>query len=510
MTTVTPYDQVPYPCNAYAQTHPGHLAVLARLHGMTPTAPDNCRVLEIGCGDGGNLLPLAYVLPGSHFLGIDLAATSIESAQKHARDFGLSNIEFRALDLMELHGADLGQWDYIIAHGVFSWVPEFVRLRVLSLCREILAPQGVAFISYNALPGSHIRNMVRDMLLYHTENAPDPATKIAQGRALMQFLAQSHGTDDEYGTLLRSEAERVLKYDANHFYHDDLAELNQPYYLHQFADLAQGHGLQYLGDADYASMHTLRYPKEVRETIASIGDDVIRREQYLDFVKCRRFRQTLLCHQEVPLTRTAPLALMREFYFASSARPVASDAQLLDESPIQFQGENGLRGETSSPLAKVALAYLGLHWPSRMGFDDLEKAITSTLGTIPDPEALETFLREFLQMGAAEAHLTPTPFTTHISERPQASAWALYQRRFGGGITTLRHHTIHIRDDFGLWLLGQLDGSQTPEEIAHKLASTVKPDADGNLDFDKELREAQQLVSDGIQKLVGLGLICQS
>lgn len=506
---MTPYDQVPYPCNAYAQTHPGHLAVIARLHGMTPAAPEKCRVLEIGCGDGGNLLPLAYVLPGSHFLGIDLATSSIEAGQKHARDFGLTNIDFRALDLMELSRADLGEWDYIIAHGVFSWVPEAVRLRLLDLCREVLAPQGVAFISYNAHPGSHVRQMFWDMLRYNTENAPDPATKIAQGRALLQFLAQSHGADDDFGTLLRSEAERVLKYNPHHFFHDDLAELNQPYYLHQFADLATARGLQYLGDADYASMHALRYPREVREVLAGIGEDVVRGEQYLDFIKCRRFRQTLLCHQEVEVTRTIPPQVLHEFHYASSVKPTlaVTQAQLLDQSPVDFQGEGSLSLQTSHPTAKVTLAVLGGQWPGRLAFPELKQAVTEGLDTPLDSEAFETMLREFIQMGTAEVHATPAPFTTQLSERPQASAWALYQIRFGVCVTSLLHRTLPIRDQFGRWLLGQLNGAKSPEEIAQAMAATVKPGADGTVDHEKELAEARALVNTGLLHMADLGLL---
>ncbi len=504
---MTAYDQVPYPCNAYPQTHPEHLATIARLQGIKTAQPDRCRYLEIGCGDGGNLLPLAYALPDSQFVGIDLATSSIEAACHHKREFGQTNVEFRALDLMDLDPSALGQWDYIVAHGVFSWVPEAVRTHLLTLCRELLAPQGVAFISYNAYPGSHIRDMAREMMVYHTDNAPDSETKINQARALMKFLAQSHGTDDEYGILLRAEAERVLNYTPNHFFHDDLADINQPYYLHQFADLAAAHGLQYLGDADYASMHATRYPSEVRDSLSSLGDDPIRREQYLDFIKCRRFRQSLLCHQGASLTHHAPLSLMQDLFFASSAKPTASGAGLLDDSQITFEGEGGLKGETSAPVAKLALAYLGLKWPERIGFHDLLAAIASALGSQPDADELATVLREFIQMGAAEPHLQPASFSTQLGERPQASTWALYQQRLGGGITTLRHHTIHIRDSFGLWLLGQLDGTKTSAQIAHGMASTVKPGSEGKLDFPKELAEAQDLVDKGLQQFLALGLI---
>ena len=504
----TSYDQVPYPCNAYPQTHPEHLATIARLRGLMSVDPAKCRYLEIGCGDGGNLLPLAYALPNSHFLGIDLAASSIETARHHQREFWQNNVEFKILDLIDLSASELGCWDYIVAHGVFSWVPEHVRFRLLSLCRELLSPQGVAFISYNAYPGWHIRNMSREIMLFHTENASEPEVKISQARALMTFLAQSQGTEDEYGLLQRAEAQRILNYAPNHLYHDDLAAINQPYYLYQFASLAAAHDLQYLGDADYASMFDTRYPAEVRKTLASLGDDPIRQEQYLDFIKSRRFRQTLLCHEEVSLVGSAPLELMQEFCFSSSAKPATSASGLLDDSPVSFAGEGGLKGETCAPVAKLTLAYLGHKWPGRISFQELRAAVASATGTEPEMAVLAAVLREFIEMGAAEAHLGPGSFATVVGERPKASAWALYQQKLGGGVTTLRHHTVHIRDPFGLWLLGQLDGRQTPEEIAHKLAKTVKPDAAGHLDFDKELCEARHLVVEGLRKILNLGLLC--
>ncbi|WP_395735939.1 methyltransferase regulatory domain-containing protein [Prosthecobacter sp.] len=503
----TSYDHVPYPCNAYPQTHPGHLQTIAFLRGLQSAPAERCRYLEIGCGDGGNLTPLAYTLPGSTFLGIDLAASSIETATRHAGAMGLPNVEYQALDLMALDPKSMGQWDYIVAHGFFSWVPEEVRVRLLDLCQEMLSPSGVAFISYNAYPGCHIRQMAREMMRYHTETAPDPDAKVKQARALMKFLAQSHGVDDEYGLLLRAEAERVLNYVPNHFYHDDLADLNQPFYLHEFADLAVQHGLQYLGDADYASMFATRYPGEVRQTLASLGDDPIRQDQYLDFIKCRRFRQTLLCRKDVALHSAAPLEVMRELYFSSSAKPAADDADLLDDSLVSFEGEAGLKGETNTPVAKLALAWLGHQWPRRVHFQELLSTLTGPLGGEPEADKLAAVLREFVEMGAVEAHLQPVCFATTLSERPRASAWALYQLQFGGGITTLRHQTIHIRDSFGLWLLGQLDGTKTVEGIAHAMASTVKPDAEGRLDFDKERFEARALVHEGVQKFLQLGLL---
>ncbi len=126
---MTDYDEVRYPCHTYEQTHPEHLYVMGRLHGMTPARPANCRVLEIGCGDGGNLVPMASQFPQSRFFGFDLAETSITAGQARAKDFALTNLELRHLDLMEFPES-AERFDYIIVHGFYSWVPEAVRERM--------------------------------------------------------------------------------------------------------------------------------------------------------------------------------------------------------------------------------------------------------------------------------------------------------------------------------------------------------------------------------------------
>src|SRR5262249_26620757 len=146
------YDEVVYPSYVYSQTHPDRLATIATLLGMNPTSVESCRVLELGCGAGGNLIPMAFDLSESGFVGIDLAGSAISQGRELIKALGLKNISLQQADLMDL-SSELGKFDYIIAHGLFSWVPEVVRDRILAICRAHLAPEGVAYISYNAYPG---------------------------------------------------------------------------------------------------------------------------------------------------------------------------------------------------------------------------------------------------------------------------------------------------------------------------------------------------------------------
>src|SRR6185295_13416486 len=155
---LTSYDEVEYPSYAYAQTHPDRLATLATLFGMNPVPINDCRVLELGCGAGGNILPMACSLPGSTFVGIELAGAAVARGNEAIKTLGLKNVSLHQQDVMLIKD-ELGPFDYIIAHGLYSWVPEAVREHVLSICRSLLTPQGVAYISYNAYPGSRLREI---------------------------------------------------------------------------------------------------------------------------------------------------------------------------------------------------------------------------------------------------------------------------------------------------------------------------------------------------------------
>ena len=102
-----PYDSLAYPGNSYPDTHPDRLAAMAILHGLNPAPVAHCRVLEVACNEGANLIPMAYAMPDSEFVGFDLARSPIERGLGRIQDLGLKNIRIFQGNLLDV-GAELG------------------------------------------------------------------------------------------------------------------------------------------------------------------------------------------------------------------------------------------------------------------------------------------------------------------------------------------------------------------------------------------------------------------
>jgi SAM-dependent methyltransferase len=496
----TAYDEFAYPSQVFPQTHPNRLAVIGTLLGLTPAPPARCRVLEIGCGDAGNLIALAYGSPEARFVGFDLATSAIEQGQSLAQEIGLKNIELFQADLMEYEPAE--PFDYIIAHGFLSWVPSPVQERLLAVCRRALAPKGIAFISYNTYPGFHARRMLREMMLFHSAGAANPREKIDRSRGLLHLLLQGVPRNDEFAALVRSEAQWVLNRDSEAvLYHDDLAELNVPFYFHQFAGFAAHHGLQFLAEADFYEMSDRLFPSAVAEAIRKLPNIVLR-EQYLDFLKCRRFRQTLLVLDDVAIDREPKAERVRAMMVATVAKP---ESERVDLSPGVIEAFAGPRGgamKVDHALTKAAMLVLHSTWPRPVPFAELVSAAKELIGGAEGEH--EMVLAEVLHgahaTGLVELHLHRPHWVTAVSERPVASPLLRAQVRRGEyRVISLR--PVNMLVDIPLYraLFLLLDGTRDRAALERELAQKVE-DREILLAKDQKPAALPRLIEEGLHK----------
>ena len=479
-----PYDVLPYPCFPYPQTHPNRLAVMGILHGMSPAPVESCRVLEIGCSEGANLIPMAYAIPGSEFVGFDLARLPIEQGQAAIRELGLDNIRLFAADLLDV-SSQLGRFDYIVAHGFYAWVPEPVRDRLLALCNELLAPQGIAFVSYNAMPGGHLRVMLRDMMLHRAKGIEDLAQRETEALHFLHWLAEARSEDDVYRLLIERQLERMERRKPGGTYHDEMSAAYHPVYFSQFVEHAQRHGLQYLCEAALPPPTDPCYSSEALSAVRSqAGDDVLEQEQLLDFLRFRMYRETLLCRANLALRRDFPAECFEKLRFASQT--TSAPGQTPDVRVFTRPGGGTM--ESNHPAVTGMLEELGKRWPVALTLDELAPRLAET--GFPPGAAGAALLIRLAVSKMIELRAWRVPVAEAISARPRASACGRQEARTRGQATTLLHLTIALEDPRVRALLDLLDGTRDRDRLlaAMKVAFPDAPDVDLQEGIEASLR----------------------
>lgn len=455
---------------------------MGRLFGLDPVAPSAARVLELGCADGANLLPMADVLPQATFLGIDASKVQIANGQKAIAAAGLKNVELRQQNILDFPAGE-GKFDYIIVHGIFSWVPEPVREKIMQICSTHLAERGVAYISYNALPGWNMRRSLRDMMLFHTHQIADPVTKVTQSRALLNFLAENVPTENNaYGMLLKSESEFMNKQPDNYLRHDILEEDNTPFYLHEFVARAGKHGLQYIGEPGLSQMLATNFPDKVRDTLSRIGSGVIAQEQYMDFLRNRFFRQTLLCHSSAKLDRQIQPASMVSFAFQSLLKQPEKAVDLTAGVSVGFVSTAGPTINTADSFVKAALQALTAAAPAPVPYGTLlELARTASrpfLGNVPpnrdqvDASTLQLNLLNLYSKGFLEIYAEPIAMATEVPEKPALSPLMRYHAGIARYVANRLHSAVPA-DDVARLVMALCDGTRTHNEIVTAMIAKV-------------------------------------
>jgi SAM-dependent methyltransferase/methyltransferase-like protein len=496
----TSYDELPYGHSAFAATHPDRLATVAVLAGLTPPPVECCRVLELGCGCGGNLLPMAVTLPDAHFVGVDLSPRQVASGRAIIDALGLRNIDLRPLSILDVT-EEFGTFDYVLCHGVYSWVPAEVQEHILEVCRRNLAPDGVAYVSYNTYPGWHLRGLLRDMMAFHARRAPGPLEQVRRGRAFLEaMLGAFPNPDTVYGRLLHQEVAELRPQTETYVFHEHLEAFNQPLYFYQFVGRLAAHGLQYLGEADVNPAEAQLVP-EIQEKLADFTADDVEMQQNLDFLIGRMFRRSLLCRAEVKLAPPPAGEVVTALEVTGNVRPVAEQPDLDSDAPEAFRTAEGVTVTTNHPLVKAALALLAEVWPRALPFaelwDRVRDRLRRRLAGPDDQEEGRRFLADALLRcnltELVELHRHASVFAGKAGERPRGSPLARYQAAGGEPrVVNLRHRSVEL-PPFERVVLVALDGSRDRPALLEQL---VEWSAAGVFQLEREgqpLREPAQV-----------------
>ncbi len=456
-----PYDDVPYTDHAYAESHPDRLAVVAKMSGWGAPPIERARILELGCGVGGNLLPMAEQLPEATLVGVDRSRRQIAEARRVADAVGLKNVVFHeaSFDAIDLPA---GSFDYVVCHGVYSWIPIEARRELLRVVARCLAPDGVAYVSFNTLPGWYARMAARDWLRFAEAESRDGATGIA---SLAWLKERASPELDAYRRQLDDVASRLRQTESAYLVHEYLAAEHHPELATTVLAEADVAGLRYLGDAIPASTAVELLDDETQARAR--GLDVAATQQLVDFVKCTSFRRALFVRADTcdarawtwPM-RLAPTA-MDTMRIASRLRITADPAGGAD----RIEGAEGIV-HVFDPVARRALHELSLVAPRSLAFDELCRRTAAALTTSPDATALRDAVRSelydlWLAVGGLDLHSFEPTMTTTASERPEASAVARHHARTDGTLTNIWHQEVRLAEDVVRVVLARLDGTRT-------------------------------------------------
>ncbi len=412
------YDRLPYPSLPIAYTQPGSLAAMAVLFGAAPPDAARARVLELGCASGGNLIPLAVRFPEARFVGVDLSAGHVTVANERIAKLGIRNIDVRQGDISKAR-FEPGAFDFIVCHGVFSWVPRAVQDAIFRICSESLSPRGIAAVSYNVLPGWHLRRIIRDILLFHADPKSAPAERVARARKALSEIAGTVAGASPYATLLRSEAQRLAKAPSAYILGEFLVDHNAPCYFSEFTARASQSGLSYLCDGELVTSlpdyFSPRVAKRVREMA---GGNATALQQYTDFFTGRPFRRSLLVRTaNAPrLAGSADPTLARHLHFAADLRRKAEPSK---SGEVVYVDPKARPIRAKGPVSAAVLERLARAYPATQTFDAL---VAGAKPAGADDKALDALM----QLVVSEmATVSTVPLSVGRGDVDKPRAWSV-------------------------------------------------------------------------------------
>lgn len=369
---MTSYNAIPYASLPISYTYVPFLAALGRLYGLETPDPEVCRVLELGCAEGSNIIPMAYYWPKSEFVGIDLSEVQIASGQEHIKALELSNVQLYVDDLANMSAADYGKFDYIIVHGVFSWVPEDVQQRILSLGKAMLSEQGLMYISYNTYPGWHQHMVLRDAFKLYCDDVAEPEAKQQKIDAAIDYLKGFFAAaDNDFSPYYIQRLKSLKSHSSSYIYHEYLEAYNTPLYFSEFIKCIESHEMEYVSDT-YLPIDAPMLLGKTRFAYLKDIKSRIKQLQAMDYMINQRFRRSLICHQQATVQQSfSPQDMMKVAYRGSLVAKHMPSLRHQRKTKYYLRTNPRLFVTVSHPVSKAAIQVLADNYPSSIAYKDL-------------------------------------------------------------------------------------------------------------------------------------------
>ncbi len=443
---------------AHFHTHPAHLAAVAVLCGLPAPPVANGRVLELACGSGFNLLAMAQSLPGATFDGLDRSEAALRHGRATADAVGATNVQLHAGWLDELDAIP-SEFDFIVAHGVFSQLPPDGQTALLKCIRDRLAPNGIGYVSYNVLPGSNVNDILREVMRLFAGGDAKAAVR--------HFLETLPEPESDSAKALKAAWQSIENEpDAA------VAENDRPFSFGDFARMLAENGLQYVAESRYGSGSFAQIGAD-RKALEPAGDDLIRRECYLDLRLGRTFRQSLVCRADRAVPRTPNPVDAANLWLSPRVELVQpnSDPDATDYDDATWE-DDGTAVQIHDPLYRQLLRRLQSAPGRRLQLAACRPVVNEILGFDVGDEQAMKLLTQVAHKGTIEEVWFPyaaaTSYAAEPDDRPRACALARRQAASTSNVTNRLHRAFPLAEAERSLLL-RLDGTASRVELARAL-----------------------------------------
>ncbi|NLF24330.1 MAG: methyltransferase domain-containing protein [Deltaproteobacteria bacterium] len=496
---MTDYNQIHFASKPSPARHPSRFETIARLYGLEVKPFDTAKILELGCSTGDNLLPIACLYPDTKCVGIDAAANQIQEGKKNSELLQLKNIHWEAKSFAE---ADFGpeKFDYIICHGIFSWIDQNVRMQLFQLAAQSLGPQGVFFISFNCNPGWEFRKVLIDFINRRIPENLDASARILKARDLCNFLEEALVDSTEpYGLGLKKEAENAKTQSDSYIYHEILNQQADATSFADFIKIAERFGFSFLADARFERvlsrrLQALHLSTQAQETLAAFASDFEALESLLDYAFPTTLRSSLLVFKQ-EINRSIDPQRIKDLYLSGAFRLCSPGRDLKKSGMLEFETPAGQILEVDSFPRKAFLLTLGENYPCSLAFDQSVSAINSRFAYNLATDELDDLCRFALGLFSQKLlEILPRhlPLKSEVSDRPHVFTFARLQAKKQSWVTNIRNEYVNL-DPFQLELIQLCNGENTISDMtSHILAVATQKlhPSSGmeNLEEDEEVR----------------------
>lgn len=458
------YDEAAYPSDPVPVSSPDRMRAAGLFYGWRGADPETASVLEIGCGAGHNLIAIAAAAPRSRCVGFDLSHGEIERGRAMASKAGIGNVTLSQGDILTWPRTG-EMFDYIVCHGVLTWLPLSVRAPLMELIGASLAPGGVAYVSYDSLPQAAGKAAMNKLIVEETRHIADHKERARRGIELLALLSRTQREDSFLRQQLDILQRTFRTFELGYFLHDWLEETYAPISPGDVNALAGAAGLRFAADARLFDLHLRDWDEEALAFLNSRESLASRHETMHLLDGHRIFREDLFVRADAPPPPEADPWPILTFSFIGDRTQSEDDGVTTTRYTISEGNYIDVRGRSDE---SDILALLLSITPNEMSADE----VAARTGL--DAARTREVLRELVVVGLVDAHASRQNFTSEPGDKPRVSQLVrgtILDRNVRPA--TLRHTSIEPQGDFTRLLLLMCDGTRTRVEIAAAMTNTI-------------------------------------